>query len=407
MDFRRAGWPLGRIVMIALLPVLGGVVALAWWHAFYANAVLAALIALWAIGSIAMSMRRDREPIYVDMRTDQRAMDAERQQRRLSAYLNLSPAPLILLEEGYRLRAVNRAARRLFSVQDIIPDPDPALIRAIAGTAPGAAASLRIDFGGGVEGYAIATADIAGDGAISRIAALVGIEAELRAAEARALRDLLNILSHEIMNGLTPIASLGRSAVELIESGAPADIVEARNAIETVARRAEGLRGFGEAYRRLARLPEPVMRSVVLDSLIADLTTLFRNRWPQIELAVRDDGAPNRVAADAEQLHIALWALLQNAAEACADRSSPRVVIEVRQVDRMLQIQVSDNGPGVFDDAQARIFQPFFTTKDDGSGVGLALVRMIALGHLGDVALIAKDGPGATFLLTLRSREEL
>ncbi|MBW4331364.1 HAMP domain-containing histidine kinase [Stakelama sp. CBK3Z-3] len=397
MDSRRPGWPVGRIATVALLPVVGALAFFAWQRMLYANAVLAALMALWAVAVIAVAVRREIEPVTIDPLLDQRAAEAERQQRRLLAYLDLSPAPLMLLEEGYRLRAVNRAARRLFASQDVVADPDPALIRAIADTAPGASASLRADFGTGPEGYALATADIVAAGEASRIAALVGIEAELRAVEARALRNLLNVLSHEIMNGLTPIASLSQSAAELIDSDADSDRAEARIAIQTVARRAEGLRGFGEAYRRLARLPDPVMQRIDIRVILDDLARLFRNRWPRIELAIDQADIHGEAYADSDQLHPALWALLQNAAEACLDGHQPCVTIRMLRTNRAIEITVGDNGTGIADDVRERIFQPFFTTKPDGSGVGLALARMIALAHLGDVVLLPGGETGSRF----------
>ncbi|GGO95980.1 sensor histidine kinase [Stakelama pacifica] len=396
MDSRRARIPYGRILLVGLLPVMGALAVLGWQRSLYANAMLAALLAFWAICLLAVSVRREVEPLPTDPEPGRRTADAERQQKRLLAYLDLSPAPLMLLE-GYRLRAVNRAARRLLATQDVVADPDPALVRAIAGTAPGLSVSLRLDFGAGAEGYALATADIVTAGEVNRIAALVGIEAEMRAAEARALRNLLNILSHEIMNGLTPIASLSQSAAELIENGGEEDRAEAQAAIRTVARRAEGLREFGEAYRRLARLPDPAMRVVDMAALIADLARLFRHRWPDIALTVETGTVPRAVEGDADQLHAALWALLQNAAEACGDQVQPEVMLRAEGAERMMMLTIGDNGAGVAPAMRDSIFQPFFTTKAEGSGVGLALARMIALAHLGDVTLLTDDLPGTRF----------
>ena len=110
---------------------------------------------------------------------------------------------------------------------------------------------------------------------MTRIGALIDIDAELKAAEAAALRDLVQVLSHEIVNALTPIASLAETAVAMLDDPDPT-LPKVRDAVETVARRAASLHRFGESYRALAKLPAPSVERIPLAGFVSDLAALLR-----------------------------------------------------------------------------------------------------------------------------------
>ena len=391
-----------RTVRLWLIPsivlfLLGGAALFAAEHGLWANLVLALLFALWLCAAIAIRARRDAQ-VPPPPALPAHLAEQAREQRRLTAYLNLSPAPLVTLDGDGRLFAVNRAARRLFGCEDRIPDPPPGLAEAIAAAAPGRSASVRLDRDGEDRSFALATADLAAGGIGQRIAALVDIDAELRAAEASALRDLLQVLSHEIMNALTPIASLGRTAAEMLGDRADPALEPARDAVETVARRAEGLQRFTTAYRDFARLPPPRLARIPLRPLIDDLARMAVARWPGLRLTVDADRAPPFVRADPDQLHAALWAIVQNAAEATGEKGTVR--LSATAVPEGVALAVTDDGVGIPPDHHDMIFRPFFTTRPAGSGVGLALVRQIAHGHYGTVGVESRPGC-TTFVLNL------
>jgi signal transduction histidine kinase len=393
------GSSLTRLAAPAFLFVLGAGAMFAGLHGLWAKVVLAALLGVWTLAAIAMRSYRDARTPPAPRPAGQVEAQA-REQRRLTAYLNLSPAPLLTLDGDRRLVAVNRAARRLFGCEDRVPDAPPELVEAIALAAPGRSASVRLDLGGEPRAFALATADLAAGGAGLRIAAVVDIDAELRAAEASALRDLLSVLSHEIMNALTPIASLGRTAAEMLAERPEPALDPARDAVETVARRAEGLQRFTTAYRDLARLPPPTLARVPVRPLLDDLARMFAARWPGLDLAREDAAALATIRADADQLHAALWALLQNAAEAVVGLENARVTLGCRAATEGVAFIVADTGPGVPTGEREAIFRPFHTAKPAGSGVGLALVRQIAHAHHGAVTL-DDAAVGARFVMTL------
>ncbi len=295
----------------------------------------------------------------------------------LQAMLDHSPTPL-LLADGETLTAINRAARRLFEVDDRLPDPPAGLAAAVT------AGSGTFRYGPSDRPFVVAVADIDGFG---RVASLVDIAAELRVAEATTTRELMLVLSHEIMNGMTPIASLAQSAAALAGEGGSITR-DLREAIETIARRADGLAAFSAAYRDLARLPPPAISRVAVRPLTGDLTRLFASHWGS-DLAVTLEPSDLTLEADVAQLSQALWALLQNAGQA---GSASGVTLTIAATTQQVEFSVTDRGPGVPAAIRDRVFEPFFTTRATGSGIGLALARQVFRSHGGDLILVDNQG---------------
>jgi signal transduction histidine kinase len=215
----------------------------------------------------------------------------------------------------------------------------------------------------------------------------------------------VRVLTHEIMNSMTPVTSLSATAASLIAAADKGDdpaISDARAAIETVARRAEGVMHFVRTYRQLTRPPELRRRRIEIAALFAELRRLFESDWPLVRLDVTIEPASLAVDADPDLLAQLLINLLRNAAEAVIGRDSSAIALAAttRKGGRVA-IDVTDNGPGIPDDLRQDIFLPFFSTKVDGTGVGLSLARQIALAH--DGALVCEPAtPGGTrFRLTL------
>ncbi|MEG3166353.1 ATP-binding protein [Sphingomonas sp. PB2P19] len=376
-----------RALVIAAAGAGGAVAAM---RGLYATALLAALITVW-IAALDLVDRGPRRPPAPPPPAP--VFPGEEERRRLNAYLDLSPAPLVALDDG-RLRVVNRAARRLLGASDLVADPPEGLVAALSETRPGRTATIDIGHDADVRSFALATGDLALTGRLTRIGALIDIDAELKAAEAAALRELVQVLSHEIVNALTPIASLAETAVAMLNDPDPM-LPKVRDAVETVARRAASLHRFGESYRALARLPAPSEERIPLAGFVGDLAALFATRWPTIAFTTDLLEAPANILADPDQLTAALWAVLQNAAEVLHDSPDARVTLTITALVGQTQFTMTDTGPGIPAANQSDIFRPFFTTKTEGTGVGLALARQIFRGHNGDLSL-AHSLPGKT-----------
>ena len=368
-----------------------------------ANTLLAAVVALglavWLVNrAIAEEAARAPSPELTPARLEQ-----ERERRMLQTFLDQAPTPLVTSAPDGTLTAVNRAARRLFLTDGPVHEASPDLAEAIAAATPEGRRTVRLNAGGLPRTFALSVADVVSAGGAIRLVALTDIQAELQAAEAAALKELLQVLSHEIMNSLTPLASLAQSAGELIDEGGAEELRMARDSVGVIARRTEGLHRFVAAYRRLARLPDPQPSLVSLTELLDEAAGLFRNRWTGVALDLETPEPDVMVRLDRDLTAQALINLLANAAEAALDGERPaRVRLLGRLAGDGINIVVSDSGPGVAPDAARDIFRPFFTTKPNGSGIGLSLARQAVVSQGGQLAMSAPTaGEGATFVVEL------
>lgn len=380
----------------------GAVAILAWRATLPANALLFAITgaaaALWLAGRTAGPDPTDKpEP---EPPADN--LERERARRTLQAFLDQAPTPLVTWRRGEAANAVNRAARRLFRTDDVLTGPASELVAAALEGSADARRTVRLTADGVARTYAISVADVVGAGGALRLAALTDIEAEIQAAEAAALRELLQVLSHELMNSLTPLSSLAQSAAEALADERPEDLPVVRKSVEVIARRAEGLHRFVEAYRRLARLPAPAPRRVSMAALLDEAGQLFETRWAP--LGVRLDVTPPKpdilIRIDPDLTAQALLGLLTNAAEAALTGAGapPLVRLSAHASGEGAAITVEDNGPGVSADQMMEVFRPFFTTKPDGAGIGLSLARQAIVSQGGQL-LLERSAEGARFLI--------
>lgn len=268
---------LARLAAVAAVAAGTALALIAWRQGLPANALLAAVLAAAsAIWLVLLEDRTDVAPPPVE--PDTVRLDQERERRTLQAFLDQAPTPLVVLQAG-ALSAVNRAARQVFRADSVFADPGGDLHRAILEASPDARRTVRLASADGLtRAYALSVAEVVGAGGALRLAAFTDIEAEIQAAEAAALKELLQILSHELMNSLTPLSSLAQSAAELLEQE-DSDLATVRESVGVIARRADGLHRFVEAYRTLARLPAPRPRVVSLGGVLDEAARLFETRW--------------------------------------------------------------------------------------------------------------------------------
>ena len=150
--------------------------------------------------------------------------------------------------------------------------------------------------------------------------------------------------------------------------------------MDTIARRSKGLAGFVTRYRKVAELPEPKLQTVSLRTLADDVQSLMRERLDGVHYSCRI--VTLSVMADPDLLGQAVINLLHNAVDAVTDMQNPAIELACTQEDKAVVISVTDNGKGIPVQFCEDIFVPFFTTKSGGSGIGLSVVRQIALGGM-------------------------
>ncbi len=392
MDFKRVLLPLlGQVGVF----VLGGLGWLAVNHGLYASALLCGLCAVLLAGTglttLAFSFSRDW------LRRNAQAgavFTAELSRRRLQVLLDQTPSPLLLQPDNGQLIAVNRAARQLFDVSYALP---VSARKALLGETLDALGLARLGDQVKWKGrtFAVHLAETQEDERLSHLAVLTDISADVRAAEASALRDLLKVLNHELMNALTPVASMSRSALDLLVDDTPEARAQAVKALERVVARTEGLTGFINAYRALTRLPPPVLRPVGLRVWLDVLAESFAAQWGDkgVAFEIDCDCGTACVRMDEDQMWLGVANLLNNGAQAALEKPAPRVRARIRRDGGMVVFEVEDSGPGIPDKQAEQVFLPFYSTKATGTGVGLSLTRQIVQGH-GAALVLMPPAPG-------------
>lgn len=329
-----------------------------------------------------------------------------------SALVDESPTPLLAIDPNGTVQLANKAARSLFGDTDGRAVAEFArygseFATMLGEARPGQRAVCRIVSNGLRQRAVVVPAIVDRQGQPWRIVAIHIIQSELDAAEIATQADLVRVLTHEIMNSLTPVTSLAASAERMIrraDEGDPQAAAKARVAIETLARRASELAHFVESYREFSRSPAVTVRSFEVRPWLDELLRSFA-ATPQaegVELTV--DVAPGlRIDGDAGLLGQVVLNLLKNGAEAARDHApQPHVSVEGRSADGgRARLIVGDNGPGVPDHLTEDVFLPFFTTKARGTGVGLSFARQIVLLHGGAIGLGRTASGGAQFDLLL------
>ena len=260
--------------------------------------------------------------------------------------------------------------------------------------------------------FTLSATEIAIAGRIERLVSLQNIQNELDGVQLEAWQDLVRVLTHEIMNSITPVASLAKTAADLVDDAsgkladypdAVAELDDVRSAVTTVARRSDGLMHFVQGYRQLTRLPPPARQRIVVADMFNDVLQLTETDHSAGQAICQARVEPQSLSLDAdpEMLEQVLLNLLRNARQALTGTSNPEILLQARlNRDGHICLVVSDNGPGIDPEIASKIFVPFFTTKRDGSGVGLALTRQIMLAHGGTVVLGRSESGGAKFTLT-------
>ena len=329
--------------------------------------------------------------------------------RFLSAIVDDAPSALLTIDGEGRVEMLNKAARQLFARQPLHRVEDlealgPELVAA-AQLPPGSRKITRLTLEGAPQKAIFASAQVARLDNPVTVLSILPVQSELGALEVAAQVDLVRVLTHEIMNSLTPVTSLARSGADLVAAANDgASLAEARAATETVARRAEGILQFVQSYREFAQTPDVHRRTFKARSWGEELLQLALANAGERSIDARLEVEPEtlNLTADPELLAQAVLNLLRNAVRVTAEVASPIVVLSIsRNRHGQFLVEVRDNGPGIPADKREDIFLPFYTTHKGGSGVGLSFARQVALAHGGSIAALDAAEGGARLQLVV------
>ncbi|HEV2596170.1 MAG TPA: ATP-binding protein [Sphingomicrobium sp.] len=322
--------------------------------------------------------------------------------RYLAAIVDDAPSALLTVDENGRVEMLNKAARQLFGrvalnrVEDL-ETLGPELCAAVR-LPPGTRKITRLILDGVPQKAIFASAQVARLDQPVTVLSILPVQSELGALEVAAQADLVRVLTHEIMNSLTPVTSLARTGADLVAVAAKTDksLGDAKTATETVARRAEGILRFVESYREFAQTPDVHRRQFKAKPWAEEIMRLALANASERKINARVDVEPRTLSltADPELLAQALLNLLRNSIRATAALEPAIVILDLsRETSGHFRIEVRDNGPGILKERRDDIFLPFYTTHKGGSGVGLSFARQVALAHGGSIcALDAAEG---------------
>ncbi|HUE64321.1 MAG TPA: ATP-binding protein [Rhizomicrobium sp.] len=339
----------------------------------------------------------------------------EEQAQYLQSIVAHIPVALVSVDEHGTVQLMNMAARRLFETACTDTSQlvrfGEAFATGMGSLKPGEGTILRMERGSGALQLKAAATGLVLGGVRHRLISLQNIETELTAHELAAWQTVIRVMAHEVMNSLTPISSLAATAGDIVtdviaqlplESSDAAKLADAREALETMARRSEGLLHFVQNHRRITKRMVAQLDIVPVRRVFSRLQRLLAGEMAARNIELTTDVVPEtlEVSADIELLDQALINLLRNAMEALRDGQPGKIALTgTLEAGGRVVIAVADNGPGIPAEQREKIFVPFYTTKRQGSGVGLTLVRQIATVHGATVNISQTPGGGATVSL--------
>ncbi len=241
----------------------------------------------------------------------------------------------------------------------------------------------------------------------------------VRSERLAAVGMMAAMITHEVRN---PLSSIGLNT-ELLEDELAPDAAEARNLCHAITHEVDRLTAITEEYLLFARLPKPKIAPEAINPMVNALATFVRQDLAAKQVTLETDLAEGNLTAliDASQLRQCLINLVRNAADAVTAKGSGRVTLRTRRIDQLsaapdggaarsgkagacdqrIAIQVIDDGVGIAPEVLPRLFDPFFSTKEGGSGLGLALTRQIVKDHGGDIKVESVVGGGTTFTVSV------
>ncbi len=302
---------------------------------------------------------------------------------------------------------INRSALRMFGLPVVthvnqLSVIDRTVSRTILALKSGEKQQLSFSTERGVSNLSVDASEMIVRDTPLRIIAMNDVHEELDEKENESWIRLIRILTHEIMNSVAPITSISDSLLsekELIPASA-------REGIEVIRTTSRGLVRFVESYRQLTRIPAPNCRPFYLRPFLERMRTLaLQGQEESVPVSIEIDVEPADLLlyADEDQIGQVVLNLLKNALQALSGEGQGEIRIEAREAERgAIVVDVSDNGKGMPAEVAENVFVPFFTTKQDGSGIGLSLSRQIMRLHGGSLILKSTRPEGTVFRLTFQ-----
>ncbi len=324
---------------------------------------------------------------------------------------------LITFNEKGIVQIMNIAAKRLLKIENIknisaLNTISEELVKCFWELKTGGRSLITVEISGDERQLSVYVIELNLGDENFKLISLQNIRSELEEKEMEAWQKLVRVLTHEIMNSVTPISSLANTVEgEIVgyldyDEGPPninkEDLEDIHLAVQTIQRRSDGLIRFVNDFRSLTHTPEPKFQLVSVKELFDQISILLKHEVESNHIKFIVNVNPQNLALsiDPELIQQVLINLIKNAVQALEERENKIIELLAYQDEKNNTLFIlKDNGPGIEEEAQTKIFIPFFTTKKSGSGIGLSLSRQIMRQHNASLSVKSKLDEGTEFIL--------
>jgi two-component system, NtrC family, nitrogen regulation sensor histidine kinase NtrY len=323
---------------------------------------------------------------------------------------------LLTFKRDGSIQIMNSAAKRLLRInkaeriEDLI-EVSESLVDTFVKLKTGGRELLRLKFGDETVQLSVFAIELTLRDEEVKLISMSNIQSELEEKEMEAWQNLVRVLTHEIMNSVTPISSLAGIVEEDlkkridIETEVPLKREELEDmylSLQTISKRSAGLIRFVKEFRNLTHIAKPKLAEVSVKELLEELSILHKKELADHAIAISVQVEPSNlfILADKTMIEQVLINLLKNAIQAFDEQPNKRIELNAYSNEKgRAVISVKDNGAGIDSEALEKIFIPFFSTKKTGSGIGLSLSKQIMRQHEGNITVKSTLGEGTEFLL--------
>ena len=323
---------------------------------------------------------------------------------------------LLTFKKDGTIQIMNTAAKRLLhvtkaeTVEDLRVVSDT-LVDVFLKLKTGGRELIRLKTGDESVQLSIFAIELTMRGEEVKLISMNNIQSELEEKEMEAWQNLVRVLTHEIMNSVTPISSLAGIVEEdlkhRLEKGPEAvfkkdELQDMHLSLQTITRRSEGLIHFVKEFRNLTHIPKPKLASIDVKSLLEEMAMLHKKELADRSITCMVHAEPEhlKIFADKHMIEQVLINLIKNAIQAFDEQDDKLIELAAYTNEKGRAVfRVKDNGPGIDPEALEKIFIPFYSTKKTGSGIGLSLSRQIMRQHEGSITVKSTVGEGTEFFL--------
>jgi two-component system nitrogen regulation sensor histidine kinase NtrY len=327
---------------------------------------------------------------------------------------------LLAFQSDGEVELINPAAKKVFKVPFLkniraLESFSPELLQRLRTMKPHQRALVKVQADGDTLNLALYSREFKLRDQKLTLVSIQNIQSELEEKEIESWQKLIRVLTHEIMNSITPIASLASTIDDLIEESARPDrlaeaeeaarreaLSDIHHAARTIQKRSQGLLQFVDAYRNLTLIPQPRPETFPIAELFERVEKLMIPQFGEKVRGFRASVEPEdlKLYADPALIEQVLINLLLNAAQAISGRDDASISLSAYQDGQArILIEVRDNGPGIAAENIDKIFIPFFSTKEGGAGIGLSFSRQVMHLHRGSISVHSRPGEETVFTL--------